>query len=135
MTAPTRFPIRVERRYAWILRLLFGVRADNAYVDLDDDLDARFGRFRCTTATSNIVRWSIEGPWLAITALGVRRSNRHGDITFGGSRHGGVRVDFREPPRLSIFHPPAIYLTVDDLDAFAAALAARGIPGEDRRER
>jgi hypothetical protein len=132
--SPARFPIRVEPRYAWILRVLFGVRRENSYVDLGDDLVARFGRFGCTTPVSNIVRWSIEGPWLAITALGVRRSIRHGDITFGGSHRGGVRVDFHEHPALSIFHPPTLYLTVEDLAGFAAALAARGIPGEDRRK-
>ena len=130
---PTRFPIRVEPRYAGILRLFFGVRADNSYVDLGAELDARFGRFSCRTPVSNIARWSIEGPWRAITSLGVRRSIRHGDITFGGSPHGGVRVDFREHPKLSIFRPPALYLTVDDLDGFADALAERGIPGADRR--
>ena len=141
MTAPrsgsvtTRFPIRVEPRYAWILRPLFGVRAENSYVDLGDDLDARFGRFHCTTPVSNVVRWSIEGPWRALTALGVRRSIRHADITFGGSPHGGVRLDFRDHPKLSIFHPPALYVTVADPEGFAAALAQRGIPGEDRRTR
>jgi hypothetical protein len=133
VTTEARYPIRIERRYAWILRLLFGVRSENAWVVLSDELDASFGRFRCRTPVSNIVRWSIEGPWRAITALGVRRSIRHADITFGGSPRGGVRVDFREPPQLAIFHPPALYLTVADLDGFAAALAARGIPGEDRR--
>ena len=131
----TRFPIRVEPRYAGILRLFFGVRADSSYVDLGAELDARFGRFSCRTPESNIARWSIEGPWRAITSLGVRRSIRHGDITFGGSPHGGVRVDFRERPKLSIFRPPALYLTVDDLDGFADTLAAQGIPGVDRRRR
>ena len=129
------FPVRIEPRYAGILRLLFGVRPDNTDVELGDELVARFGRFQCRTPASNIVRWSIEGPWLALTALGVRRSVRHGDMTFGGSHRGGVRMDFREHPKLSIFHPPALYVTPEDLDGFAAALAARGIPGEDRRKR
>ena len=133
MNAAQRFPIRIERRFAWILRLLFGVRRENAWVLLGDDLVASFGRFGCTTPVSNIVRWSIEGPWKAITSLGVRRSVRHADITFGGSPRGGVRVDFRDAPALSVFHPPALYLTVEDLDGFAGALAARGIPGRDRR--
>jgi hypothetical protein len=129
-----RFPIRVEPRYRLVLRL-FGVRPGNAYVDLGEDIDARFGWSRITTPVSNITRWSIEGPWSPLTAIGVRRSIRHADVTFSGTARGGVRVDFRDPPRYSIFHPPALYLTVEDLEGFVAALAARGIPGEDRRRR
>jgi hypothetical protein len=136
MTAPvpTRFPIRVEPRFRTILRL-FGVKPDNAYVELGDELDARFGWSRITTPVSNCVHWSLEGPWLALTAIGVRRSIRHGDVTFAGTPRGGVRVDFRTPPKYFFLRPPALYLTVDDMDGLAAALAARGIPGEDRRRR
>jgi hypothetical protein len=134
MSDARRFPIRIGRRSRPLL-LLFGVRGNNAYVDLNDELDARFGFFRLRTPVTNITSWSIEGPWLWITAIGVRRSVRHGDVTFGGSPHGGVRVNFREDPRLGPLRPPALYLTVDDLDGFAAALAAHGIPGEDRRKR
>jgi hypothetical protein len=129
-----RFPIRIGRRSRPLLRL-FGVREDNAYVDLNDELDARFGFFRLRTPVTNIVSWSIEGPWLWITAIGVRRSVRHGDVTFAGSHRGGVRVNFREHPHLGPLRPPALYVTVEDLDGFAAALAAHGIPGEDRRTR
>jgi hypothetical protein len=130
--APRRFPIRLDPRFGWFLRI-FGVRPSNAYVDLGETLDARFGWSRITAPIASCVGWSIEGPWLALTALGVRRSIRHGDVTFGGSPRGGVRVDFRERPRYFIFRPPAIYVTVEDLEGFAAALAERGIPGEDRR--
>jgi hypothetical protein len=108
---------------------------EQAYVDLGETLEARFGWSRIATPVSNCVRWSIEGPWRPLTALGVRRSVRHGDITFAGTARGGVRVDFRDPPRYLVFRPPAIYLTVEDLEGLAAALAARGIPGEDRRKR
>ena len=134
MTA-TRFPVRLGQRSRPLLRLLFGVRADNAYVDLDDDLDARFGRFRVRTPVANVASWRIEGPWRWITAIGVRRSVRHGDLTFGGNHAGGVRIDFRERVRMSPFWIPALYVTVDDLDGLAAALATRGIPGEDARRR
>jgi hypothetical protein len=132
MTA-TRFPIRLGSRSRPLLRLLFGVRAENAYVDLDEDVDARFGRFRVRTPVANVASWRIEGPWRWITAIGVRRSVRHGDLTFGGNHAGGVRIDFRERVRSSPFWIPALYVTVDDLDGLAAALAARGIPGEDAR--
>jgi hypothetical protein len=128
-----RFPIRLGARSQPLLRL-FGARRDSAYVDLDDDFDARFGRFRVRTPVSNIASWRIEGPWRWITAIGVRRSVRHGDVTFGGNHRGGVRVDFREPVRLSRLRVPALYVTVEDMEGLAAALAARGIRGEDARK-
>ena len=133
---PRRFAYRLGRRSRPVLRL-FGVSGpDDAWVDLDGDtLAARFGWASATTPLANIVRWRIEGPWRWITAIGFRRSIRHADVTFGGSNHGGVRLDFHEPIRVGPFRPPALYLTVDDLEGFAEALAARGIPGVDARKR
>jgi hypothetical protein len=96
-------------------------------------LDARFGFFRVTTPVANIAAWRIEGPWAWITAIGVRRSVRHGDFAFDGTHTGGVRMDFHEPVRLGPFHPRALYVTVDDLEGFAGALASLGIPGTDAR--
>ena len=116
--------------------MLFGVKPENAYVDLGDELDARFGYGRFTTPVSNIRSWRIEGPWAWITAIGIRRGIRDGVFAFDGVRTGGVRVDFREPvPGLRIFRTPALYVTVEDLEGFTAALSARGIPGEDVRRR
>jgi len=132
MTA-ARFPIRLGARSRPLLRL-FGARPDNAYVEVDADFDAHFGNFRVQTPFDNIVSWRIEGPWRWITAIGVRRSIRHGDVTFGGNHLGGVRVDFREPVRLSRLHVPALYVTVEDMEGLGGALAARGIPGEDARQ-
>jgi hypothetical protein len=129
-----RFPIFVGRRSRFVL-LLFGVRAGNAYVDLgDDELDAHFGFFRLRTPASNLASWRIEGPWLWITAIGVRMSIRHRDLTFGGTNRGGVRVDFKEPVALRGVRITALYVTVDDLEGFAAALAERGLPGKDARK-
>jgi hypothetical protein len=130
----TRFPFRLGRRSAPILRI-FGVHGtQDAYVDLDATIfTARFGRFEVVTPLANLTGWSIEGPWRWITAIGVRMSIRHRDITFGGSHRGGVRVDFREPVKVGPFHPPALYVTVEDLEGLGAALAAAGIPGRDRR--
>lgn len=127
-----RFPIRLGRRSRPLLAL-FGVRDGNAYVDLGTNLDARFGFFRVTTPVTNIVAWRIEGPWRWITAIGVRRSVRHGDISFDGTHTGGVRVDFHEPIRLGPLRPPALYISVEDLAGFASALASLGIPGTDAR--
>ena len=129
-----RFPIRLGAKSRPLLRL-FGVRGpENAWAEVGDDLfEARFGRFRAATPLSNITGWRIEGPWLWITAIGIRRSVRHGDITFGGSHRGGVRLDFREPVRVGPFRVPALYVTVDDLQGFATALTERGIQGVDAR--
>jgi hypothetical protein len=129
-----RFPIRLGARSRPLL-LLFGVRAGNAYVDLDGEFDAHFGFYRVRTPLANIALWRIEGPWLWLTAIGVRTSIRHRDLTFGGSHHGGVRVDFKERIRFGFYSIPALYVTVDDLEGLAAALAARGIPGVDARTR
>lgn len=150
--ASQRFPSRIDRRFAPLLRVLFGVRPENAYVELRDEAGsgaadppvsdlptgtflARYGRFQAETPIANIVSWRIEGPWRSIMALGVRMSVRHRDLTFGGTARGGVRVDFRERPRISVMRPPALYVTVDDLEGLAAALTDRGVPGQDARTR
>jgi hypothetical protein len=130
MAAASRFPIRLGSRSRPLL-LLYGVRSGNAYVELNDELDARFGFFRLRTPLTNVVRWRIEGPWSWLTAIGLRRSVRHGDVSFGGNHVGGVRLDFATPAPFIFFTTPALYVTVADLAGFAAALAERGIPGED----
>ena len=136
--ATNRYPIRVDRRFRLILRL-FGVRDGNAWVDLPDEpggeLDARFGRFRVHTPIANVAHWRLEGPWSALTAIGVRMSIRHRDLTFAGTNRGGVRIDFRERVPYGPFGLPALYVTVEDLEGLGAALSARGITGEDGRTR
>jgi hypothetical protein len=130
-----RFPIRIGRRSRLFLRC-WGVRDGNAYVDLDgQQIDARFGWGRMTVPVANIVRWRIEGPWLWLTAIGIRMSIRHRDVSFQGSPRGGVRIDFREPVRWGLVRPPALYVGVEDLEGFAKALEELGIPGEDARTR
>jgi hypothetical protein len=128
-----RFQIRVGRR-SWPVLMFFGVRPDNAWVDIDEDLDVKFGWYRLRTPMANLASWRIEGPFLWITAIGVRRSFRHGDVTFGGSPHGGVRIDFREPVRWGPMRVPAIYVPADDLEGLAGELKRRGVNGEDARK-
>jgi hypothetical protein len=131
-----RFPIRLGARSRTLLRVVFGVTQDSAYVDLGGELDARFGYGRLKTPLSNIVGWRIEGPWLWITAIGIRRGIRDGVFSFAGSPRGGVRLDFRDRVRtVRIFRTRALYVGVEDLEGFAAALSERGIPGEDVRRR
>ncbi|OGO55003.1 MAG: hypothetical protein A2V84_06095 [Chloroflexi bacterium RBG_16_70_13] len=131
-----RFPIRIGRRSAAALRLAFGAGSENAWAEVGDGrLVIRFGRATFVTELANLDSWRIEGPFHWITAIGIRRSIRHGDVSFAGSPHGGVRIDLRRRVRLGPFSVPAVWVGADDLDAFAAALAALGVPGEDARRR
>ena len=132
--APARFPIRLGARSRPLLRL-FGATPGNSYLDLDGELDAHFGFFRVRTPISNLASWRIEGPWLWITAIGVRMSIRHRDLTFGGNQRGGVRIDFNEGVRVGPIRIPALYVTVGDLEGLGRALEERGVAGADARTR
>ncbi|HEY3334510.1 MAG TPA: hypothetical protein VGK16_04665 [Candidatus Limnocylindrales bacterium] len=130
----TRYPIRIGDRSRLFLRIAFGVTPDRAYAEIADaEVFVRFGRFALSVPIANVSRWRIEGPWRWVTAIGVRMSIRHRDLSFAGSPRGGVRLDFREPVRWGPLRVPAVYYGVEDLDGFAAEIAARGIPGEDAR--
>ena len=129
-----RYPIRVGRKSAPLLRVLFGVTQERAWAMVNDDrVTARLGWWEFSAPLRNITAWRIEGPWRWLTAIGVRRSIRHGDVTFAGSPRGGVRLDFLEPVSWTVFDVPAFYVGVDDLEGFGSELAALGIPGEDAR--
>jgi hypothetical protein len=132
MSERVRFPIRIGRRSRPVVRL-FGASPDTAWAELDGDLEIRFGRFRIRTPVSNLARWRIEGPFVWIKAIGVRRSLRGGDVSFAGSAHGGVRIDLVERVRWGALRVSAVWIGADDLDGLAAELLRRGIPGEDAR--
>ncbi len=127
--------MRLGRRSRPLLRL-FGVRGvEDAFVDVDDDsLTARFGWGHVAVPLSNIAGWRIEGPWAWITAIGIRMSIRHADLSFAGSPRGGVRLDFKQGVPYGPLRPmPALYVGVEDLEGLAALLSERGIPGVDAR--
>jgi len=128
-----RFPIRVGRRSRWVVRL-FGATPANAYAEVGENLEIRFGRFLFRTPLANVDRYRIEGPFPWITAIGVRMSVRHRDVSFCGSAHGAVRMDLTERVRWGPVKVPAVWAGADDLDGLAAALAGRGIPGVDVRK-
>ena len=129
-----RWPIRVGRRSRYVIRL-WTARPDTAYAEVDEDLEIVFGRIRFRTPVANIAGWRIEGPWRWITAIGVRRSVRHGDVSFAGDAHGGVRMDLREKVEWGPFGVPAVWVGADDLEGFADELTRLGIPGIDARRR
>jgi hypothetical protein len=129
-----RWPIRVGRRSRQFIRL-WTARPETAWAELEDDLEISFGRIRFRTPVANIAGWRIEGPWRWITAIGIRRSVRHGDVSFCGGSHGGVRMDLRKKVAWGPFHVPAVWVGADDLEGFAEELTRLGIPGIDARRR
>lgn len=114
---------------------LWTATPETAWADVGDDLEILFGRIRFRTPIANLARWRIEGPFVWIRAIGIRRSLRGGDVSFAGSAHGGVRVDLVERVPWGPFRVPAVWVGADDLEGFAAELARRGIPGVDARRR
>jgi len=132
----TRFAIRIGPRSAPFLRVLFGVTDERAWAMVaDGQVTVRFGWWEFRVPIDNVVRWRIEGPWRWITAIGIRSSIRHGDLSFAGSPRGGVRLDFRAPVRWKVLRVRAVHAGVEDLEGFAAELRALGIHGEDARQR
>jgi hypothetical protein len=132
----TRHPIRIGARSRLLVRVLFGATPATAWAEVtENEMVARFGRFEFRAPIAEVADYRIEGPFRWITAIGVRMSVRHRDLSFAGSPHGGVRMDFRDRIPYGPLRVPAFYVGADDLEAFAAALAAQGIPGEDARRR
>jgi hypothetical protein len=130
---PTSFPIRLDRR-AWPLLLAFGVRPRAAWLRLEHDrIAARFGFSRAEIALANVERWDITGPYRWWRAIGIRGTPGKTEITYGGSSHGGICLHLRAPVRIAWVQVRHFYVTVEDLQGLGAALAARGIPGEDQR--
>jgi hypothetical protein len=120
----------------WPILILFGVVPGRAFVALDDHrLSARFGFFSADVALASVERWTITGPYRWWRAAGVRATIGRAELTFGGSAHGGLCLFLREPVRIARMAVRELYLTVDDLEGLAAALASRRIPGQDLRRR
>jgi len=117
--------------------LFFGVTgASRAWVKLTDDrLIARFGVGRADLAVADIERWEIVGPWHWIRAVGIRHTFRTADMSFAGTARNGFLVHLRRKYPIGWVRASEFYVTVEDPVALGAALAARGIPGEDRRRR
>lgn len=133
------FALRAARPWRWPLRLV-GVRPGAAEVELTDDgrLVARYGRFGVETALANVCGYRLTGPYRWWRAIGPRASLADHGFTFGSSAHGGVCICFREwvpSPYVRGGRMEALTVTVDDPDALARALEARGIEGEDQRRR
>ena len=126
-----RFPLRLTGP-ARVAVLAWGVTPRRAWAELDDrGLRARFGWFAIEADAPNLLSYSVTGPYRWWRGLGLRISLVDRGLTFGSSTHGGVCIHFRRPVRFfRLFRPPAVTLTVDDIEGFTRALEARGIHAE-----
>jgi hypothetical protein len=129
------FPFRIGRLSRFPLALI-GVTHGRAIARVEADaVEWRFGFAGGRVQFGDIARWEIQGPYRWFRAIGVRHTLFSNDISFCGSDHGAVRLTLRTRRRVGWVNADEVYLGVDDLAGFGAALAGRGIQGEDRRDR
>src|SRR5262249_7617748 len=128
------FPFRIDGGLRPIL-LFFGVRRGGAWARLDDDrVLTRFGVFAVDIPLADIEWWDITRPGKWYRAVGVRQTLFRPEMSFGSTAAGGLRVHLRQRHRAAWVRALDFYVTVEDLEGFGAALAAKGIPGSDERQ-
>lgn len=115
-----------------VVALPLGITPSTAGVDVDDGrLLARFGLWRLSTALANVEGTEITGPYRLFKTIGpAHLSLADRGLTFATNARRGLCIRFREPvtgiePTGCLRHP-ALTVTVADVDALAAALAAGG---------
>lgn len=123
------FPFAFDSSYAWMLKPL-GIRPETAEVTLDhEEIRVRFGRWKTSTALSNIAGTEITEGYRWFKAIGIRGSLADHGITFGTNADRGLCVKFVEPiPSLTfgkMVRHPGMTLTVADVDGLADAIKRR----------
>jgi hypothetical protein len=122
------FRFDVDRAFA-LAALPFGVRADRAWVRVDDGrLLARFGVWTIDTPVANVVRTEFTGPFRFVRTAGPARLTVHDrGLTFATTSRQGLMVHFREPVRgidpLGLLRHPNLTVTVLDREGLAGELA------------
>ena len=111
--------------------LVFGVRPDRAWVDVDaDTLHARFGPWQARTALANISAVEITGPYAFLKTAGPAHLGlTDRGLTFASNGHRGVLISFHRPiagiePTGTLRHP-ALTVTVADVEGLASVLRPR----------
>ena len=127
---PERFTFRFAPAYRRA-SLLFGVRRDRAWVDVDEHtLHARFGPWHVRTALANISAVEITGPYAFLKTAGPAHLGfTDRGLTFASNGQRGVLISFHEPiagiePTGKLRHPE-LTVTVADVEGLAALLRVR----------
>jgi hypothetical protein len=123
-----RFSFRFDPAYRRLARL-FGVTPERAWVDLGGEtLEARYGRWRVCTPTSNIAGVEATGPYRFLKTAGPARlaiSDR--GLTFASNGDRGACIFFHSPvvgiDPFGLIHHPTLTVTVLDVDGLVEALA------------
>jgi hypothetical protein len=113
-----RFRFRRDPQLARVSRL-FGVTAENAYVEVDEDsVRIRFGPWAIDTPVANIEAAQLTGPYRWWKVAGPPRlSLRDLGITFATTAAEGVCLRFHEPVRAFPVGPlrhRGVTVTVED---------------------
>ena len=125
----TRFPFRFDQTYRRLARL-FGVTPERAWVELSEgELEARYGRWRVRTRTSNIADAEVTGPYAFLKTAGPARLGiTDRGLTFASNGDRGVCITFHSPvpgiDRSGRIRHPELTVTVRDVDGLIEALAA-----------
>ena len=120
----SRFPFRFDPAYRRLARV-FGVTPEHAWVDVSEsELDARYGRWRLLTHTSNVAAARATGPYAFLKTAGPPRLGiTDRGLTFASNSERGVCITFRSPVSGvgGICHPE-LTVTVADVDGLIEAL-------------
>ena len=125
-----RFSFRFDPRYEKVAAL-FGVTPTRASVEVtDDELHARFGRWRLSTPLRNIAAVSQTGPYRFYKTAGPARLGvTDRGLTFATNGERGVLISFHDP--VSAIEPfglvrhPELTVTVAEPDELTAVLSER----------
>jgi hypothetical protein len=129
MPTTQRFHFDFDPRYARAARP-FGVRPDNAWVEVGDDLlEARYGRWRVRTGLENVSSARITGPYRFIKTAGPPRLGITDlGLTLASNGRRGVLICFRRRvpgiDRLGLVRHRELTVTVAEPDELVGVLQA-----------
>ena len=110
---------------------LFGVTPERAWVDVrENELEARYGRWRVWTPLSNVAGAEVAGPYSFFKTAGpARLAITDRGLTFASNGDRGVCITFRLPvpgiDRRGRIRHPELTVTVLDVDGLVEALVPR----------
>lgn len=122
-----RFEFRFAPSYARAASL-FGITPENAWVEVgEDELVARYGRWRLSTPLRNIAAVDVTGPYLFVKTAGPPRLGiTDVGLTFASNGDRGVLLRFHEKvPGLRPLRHPELTVTVADPDGLAELVRQR----------